>query len=100
MIDLLIGLLLAGVVVGLVTVPFRREPARGGLEDPAVAELEAARDAKFREIRDCENDYRTGKLDRADFERIDATLRNEAVEILERLDAVRSGPDGAARDNG
>lgn len=99
MIDLAIGLLLAGIVAGLVTVPFRRPPVGEG-EDPVIAELEAARDSKFREIRDCENDFRTGKLEQADFERLDATLRAEAVEILERLDAAAGGSPGPAPDNG
>jgi hypothetical protein len=92
-IDLAIGVLLAGLVAGLVTVPFRRGDSDQVVEDPVIAELEAARDAKFREIRDCENDLRTGKLEQSDFERLDAALRAEAVEILERLDAARQ-PEG------
>ena len=100
MIDLAIGLLLAGLVAGLVTVPFRRGDSGRRGEDPVIAELEAARDAKFREIRDCENDLRTGKLEQADFERIDATLRSEAVEILERLDAARGASSESRPDNG
>lgn len=99
MIDLLLGLLLAGLVVGLVTVPFRRGSASGG-EDPVVAELEAARDSKFREIRDCEDDFRTGKLERSDFERLEASLRSEAVEILEQLDAARGSSAGPTPDSG
>ena len=47
------------------------------------AELEAARDAKYREIRDAELDYRTGKLSEADWRSLDRTLRAEAVEILQ-----------------
>ncbi|MFM8519647.1 MAG: hypothetical protein ACKOPI_06555 [bacterium] len=99
MIDLLLGLLLAGLVVGLVTVPFRREGTIGG-EDPEIAELEAARDSKFREIRDCEDDFRTGKLEQSDFERLEASLRSEAVEILERLDAARGSSAGSKPDSG
>jgi hypothetical protein len=51
--------------------------------------LEAAREAKYREIRDCELDFRTGKLSREDYGVIDAQLRAEAIEILDRLDAAR-----------
>jgi hypothetical protein len=47
--------------------------------------LETARDAKYREIRDTELDYRVGKLSRADYEAVDATLRAEALAILDRL---------------
>ncbi len=64
---------------------------RGGSEDEGADlerdELEAAREAKYREIRDAELDYRTGKLSREDFEAIDRALRAEAIEILDRLDA-------------
>jgi hypothetical protein len=67
-------------------------PLRGGaqaVEDAEVAEregLEAARDAKYREIRELELDYRTGKLSEADFKALDRQLRGEAVEILRKLD--------------
>jgi hypothetical protein len=50
--------------------------------------LEAARAAKYREIRDAELDYRTGKLSRADYETVDTTLRQEALAILDRLEPV------------
>ena len=61
-------------------------------DDPvpdAVAELEAARDAKYREIRDAELDRRTGKLSDDDYEAIDRSLRAEAVEIMNALDEAR-----------
>jgi hypothetical protein len=51
-------------------------------------ELEAAREAKYREIRDAELDYRTGKLSREDYEAIDGALRAEAIEILNRLERL------------
>jgi hypothetical protein len=50
--------------------------------------LEAAREAKYREIRDAELDYRTGKLSQTDYEAIDANLRAEAIEILDRLEPL------------
>jgi hypothetical protein len=55
----------------------------------AVAELEAARDAKYREILDAELDRRTGKLSEEDYEAVDRSLRGEAVEILDALDDAR-----------
>jgi len=57
-------------------------------------ELEAAREAKYREIRDCELDFRTGKLSCEDYEAIDAQLRAEAIEILDRLERAPLGPEG------
>ncbi len=55
---------------------------------PLREELEAAREAKYREIRDAELDYRTGKLSSEDYEVVNGTLRAEAVEILDRLEAL------------
>lgn len=86
-------------VIFLVTAPLRRGPRAahaGGDAGPAapspeLLELEAERDAKYREIRDAELDHQTGKLSDEDFTAIDSTLRNEAMEILRRLDAEASG---------
>jgi hypothetical protein len=58
-------------------------------------ELVAARAAKYREIRDAEMDYRTGKLSREDYEAIDGELRTEAVEILDRLEDLGAPGDPA-----
>jgi hypothetical protein len=62
-----------------------------------IAELEAARDAKYREIRDAELDHRTGKLSDADYQALDQSLRAEAVEILRALD--RAAAAAAAAEN-
>jgi hypothetical protein len=84
----LILLVVAGAVL-LVTGPLR-ESARAADEtlEAELAELEAAKEAKYREIRDAELDYRTGKLSDDDWRSLDRTLRAEAVEILKRLDGV------------
>lgn len=55
---------------------------------PRREELEAAREAKYREIRDAELDYRTGKLSPEDYEAVNGALRAEAVEILDQLEAL------------
>ena len=57
-----------------------------------LAELEAAREAKYRELRDAELDHRTGKLSDEDYARLDAGLRAEAIEILRALDRERALP--------
>jgi hypothetical protein len=66
-----------------------RSRGHAGDDGERVA-LEAAKEAKFREIRDAEHDFRTGKLSRNDFRALDRTLRAEAIEILRRLDAAQS----------
>jgi hypothetical protein len=90
---LLILLVLAAVVL-VIAAPLR--PGRAREEDLALearrAELEAAKEAKYREIRDAELDYRTGKLSAADWRAMDRALRAEAVELLKRLDSVEPLP--------
>jgi hypothetical protein len=61
----------------------------------AREELEAAREAKYREIRDSELDYRTGKLSHDDYAAIDAQLRAEAIEILNRLEQLGESDEDA-----
>ena len=81
---LIVALLVAVVLV--VSAPLR---AAHRPTDPASAErdqLEVAREAKYREIRDAELDYRTGKLSREDYEAVDGALRAEALEILNRIE--------------
>jgi hypothetical protein len=53
------------------------------------ADLDAAREVKYREIRDLELDFRTGKVAEEDYRAADRALRAEAVEILRRLDRLR-----------
>ncbi|HEX3975622.1 MAG TPA: hypothetical protein VHW96_05120 [Solirubrobacteraceae bacterium] len=86
----LVLVVLAGVIY-LISSPLRaaRRPDAAGSEAD-VAELEAARDAKYREIRDAELDARTGKLSDEDYADLDGSLRAEAVDILHQLDEARS----------
>jgi len=101
----ILTLALIALVAAVVSAPIRR--ARGAGDSPdadaqaptgqaPVApsahtrdDLEAAREAKYREIRDTELDFRTGKLSSEDYETIDADLRAEAIEILNELDELR-----------
>jgi hypothetical protein len=87
-VEVVIIIVALAVVVWVVSGPLRRS------EEPEVAEasrraaLEAARDAKYREIRDAEIDWRTGKLSDEDYRAQDRRLRAEAVEILRELDEL------------
>jgi hypothetical protein len=76
------------VVVLVVSAPLRRARRGESGSDGELAELVAAREAKYREIRDAELDHRTGKLSDADYRALDTALRTEAIEILRRLDRV------------
>ena len=92
--DVLLVLAVLLIAVLLIAAPLRRPRAEADDAGPAArrADLEAAKEAKYREIRDAELDHRTGKLAREDWERLDATLRAEALEILHRIDALEDGP--------
>ncbi len=59
-------------------------PGRGARRVPAPqTELEALKEAKYREIRDAELDHAAGKLSDEDYALLDAELRTEAVEMLD-----------------
>jgi len=88
--EFLIVLVVLVLVVLVVSAPFRTRRARTETADE-LASLEAAREAKYREIREADLDHRTGKLSDADFEAIDTALRAEAIEILRAIDTAR-GP--------
>jgi hypothetical protein len=76
-------------VAAFVSYPFWGDAGATVAEDPAIAALVAAREAKYRELRDAEVDLKTGKLTREDYDRVNAELRSDAVEILRRLDEAR-----------
>ena len=87
---MLIAVVIVVLVAAWVSVPLRRTPeeeaAEERLEDPVLAELEARKQSKYREIRDTELDHAQGKLSDEEFARQDAELRGEAVAILKEID--------------
>ena len=89
--DVVVVVVVLFVVVLVISAPLRR--SRQADDDPSseLAELEAALEAKYREIRDAELDHGTGKLSAADYQALDHGLRAEAVEILRRIDEVKPG---------
>jgi hypothetical protein len=93
-----IVLVVLAAAVFVISGPLRAEHGREGSDEQAtkIAELEAARDAKYHEIRDAELDLRTGKLSDADYEAVDRALRGEAIEIMHALDRVHSGQEPVA----
>ena len=96
--EFLIVLVVLAVVVLVVSAPLRRRGMEEAEESAELAELEAARDAKYREIRDAELDRRTGKLSDADWRVQDRALRAEAMDILRRLDELGYSREGASEN--
>jgi hypothetical protein len=93
-----IVLVVLAIAVFVISGPLRA--ARGseefGPRAIQIAELEAARDAKYHEIRDAELDLRTGKLSNEDYEAVDRALRTEAIEIMHALDNVATAEAAVA----
>ena len=86
-------LALAAFVAFVVGAPLRRREQEERREETLAAELEAAKEAKYREIRDAELDHRMGKLSEADWRVLDRRLRAEAVGVLHELDELaKTGP--------
>ena len=83
-------LVVLAVVVVVVAAPLRRgrTEAVEASESARRDALEAAKEAKYAEIRDAELDHRTGKLSDEDWRAQDRALRAEAIEILRQLDAL------------
>jgi hypothetical protein len=81
-------IVLAALVALAVSVPLRRRGEEERREEARVEELRAAKEAKYREIRDAELDHRMGKHSRDDWRAVDRELRGEAIEILRELDRL------------
>ena len=76
------------LVAVVVVLPLRRSTGHEEAPGGRRAELEAAKEAKYREIRDAERDRGMGKLSEEDWRAVDRELRAEAIEILRRLDEL------------
>ena len=93
----LLAVLLVVIVLAIVSAPLRahllirdRRSASHSSDEEALRRLEAEREARYRELRDAELDYRTGKLRSKDYEVIRENLRREALAILDAIEATRA----------
>jgi hypothetical protein len=106
----LLTLMLLVLVIAIVSAPLRsqlgarrrarvlRRRVRARTPAPGDAALAVAREVKYRELREAELDYRTGKLSLADYEAIRHSLRSEALQILNRLETAERGSDPQQND--
>ncbi|HEX8745404.1 MAG TPA: hypothetical protein VF712_19925 [Thermoleophilaceae bacterium] len=92
--DFAIAFAVLAVAVALVVLgPLRHaEPAEA--DDARRRALEAAKEAKYREIRDAELDREMGKLADEDWRVVDRELRAQAIEILRELDELGEAERG------
>ncbi len=98
-VDPLVTWMWIGGLIALMGALIALWPSRGRRRGALVrTETDALKEAKYREIRDAELDHAAGKLSDEDFALVDAELRREAVEILDRVD--NGNGSRAAEDDG
>jgi hypothetical protein len=102
---LVIGIVLAAAVVGIVALPFLREPAPADdrLDAPSAADerrlaLIEERDRALGALRELEFDHRTGKITDEDYRRDVGPLRRRAAAALRRIADGDGAVSGGATD--
>jgi membrane protein implicated in regulation of membrane protease activity len=91
-------ILLAALVAVVLTRPLLKSAGEERQDQTRIEELRAAKEAKYREIRDAELDHRMGKVSREDWRAVDRDLRDEAIEILRELDRLEgNSPERESR---
>jgi hypothetical protein len=88
-VEILLALLVLAVLAWFVSAPLRHpvdELPEQAAVDTQRADLEARKEALYRQIRDAELDREQGKLSDSDWRRLDAELRREAIAVLKQLD--------------
>ncbi len=91
MLEFLLAVAIVVLVAWFVTEPLRgrRSETPDDSAEAELADLEARKEAKYRQIRDAEADHASGKISDEDFRRLDGELRREAVDILKKIDRLR-----------
>jgi predicted metal-binding transcription factor (methanogenesis marker protein 9) len=96
-VELVLVLLVLAASAAVISSPLWRRTVPEDAENADVEALEAAKATKLSEIRDMELDFRIGKLSEDEYHALDRQLREEAVDLLHRLDAAQADGDGAGR---
>lgn len=91
----LLFLALIALVATVIVSPLNTVRMQRRRRSAALADLEAQRESKYREIRDAELDHEMGKHSEQDYELVDAALRSEALAILKSIEALQRGDDDA-----
>ena len=95
--EFVLSLIVLAAAVAVIAAPLRRGSHSNPTVAAELASLDAAKEAKYREIRDAELDFRTGKLSAGDYRSLDHALRAEAIELMRRLDAACEAAGGRPR---
>jgi len=81
-------IMLAGLVALAVPAPLRTPATSGPGRESRRAELEAAREVKYRELREAQLDFEMGKVSATDHRETERELRAQAIGILRKLDEL------------
>lgn len=85
--EVLLALAMVATVVSFLAWPIIR-----GVDERVVdaerAELEDAKQAKYREIKDAELDHKSGRMTEEQWRTTDRELRREAMQILTKIDTL------------
>ena len=101
---LIVGVILvsAGMVLFVMMPVLRGDWAVMGRSDDEVTEVDARKQAALRGLRDAEYDFRSGKIDQADYQVIKSDLARQALAAMEEegtgSDAADEGTSPASPD--
>jgi len=92
-VGLIVGVTLvaAGVILFVMMPVLRGDWATLKSPDDEVTEVDARKQAALRGLRDAEYDFRSGKLDEADFQALKSDLARQALEAMEEEEVTASG---------
>jgi predicted Holliday junction resolvase-like endonuclease len=83
---------LLAVVMIVAVVAFLAWPVLHGIDERVIdaerRELEDAKQAKYREIKDAELDRKAGRMTEEQWQQTDRELRREAMQILREIDTL------------
>ena len=90
-----VTLVSAGVILFVMLPVLRGDWATLVSPDGEISDVESRKRAALRGLRDAEYDFRSGKLDEADYQALKSDLSREALEAMEEESAVgRAGDEG------
>ena len=93
-----VTLVAAGVILFVMLPVLRGDWATMERSDDEVTEVDARKQAALRGLRDAEYDFRSGKLDEADYQLLKSDLARQALEAMEEEEGTADGgtPSDAA----
>ena len=101
---LLFEIALAGAALLVIAWPLMREEtaeAQGAiLTESDFSDLLFRRDAAYTALKDLDFDFRTGKIDEADYHSLKTELETEALALLERIERGGQSPKPSTRPAG